>query len=114
LRALQSRPDMTAATIMPGPPRMDAEDAERGEQNHQIVEQVIVRAQPYRALDAETEAEITAEAPEMIPVCVYAIRDFWRERMSQSSPIRNPSKVGRNEPCPCGSGRKYKRCCGAN
>jgi len=21
------------------------------------------------------------------------------------------SKVGRNEPCPCGSGRKYKRCC---
>jgi len=23
------------------------------------------------------------------------------------------SKVGRNEPCPCGSGKKYKRCCGA-
>ncbi|MDH8678715.1 SEC-C metal-binding domain-containing protein [Fusibacter bizertensis] len=23
-------------------------------------------------------------------------------------------KVGRNEPCPCGSGKKYKRCCGAN
>jgi uncharacterized protein len=23
-------------------------------------------------------------------------------------------KVGRNEPCPCGSGRKYKRCCGSN
>jgi uncharacterized protein YecA (UPF0149 family) len=21
-------------------------------------------------------------------------------------------KVGRNEPCPCGSGRKYKKCCG--
>jgi uncharacterized protein len=25
---------------------------------------------------------------------------------------RNPSKVGRNDPCPCGSGKKYKRCCG--
>ena len=23
-------------------------------------------------------------------------------------------KVGRNDPCPCGSGKKYKRCCGAN
>lgn len=23
------------------------------------------------------------------------------------------TKIGRNEPCPCGSGRKYKRCCGA-
>ncbi|HRF11915.1 MAG TPA: SEC-C metal-binding domain-containing protein, partial [Candidatus Accumulibacter phosphatis] len=22
-------------------------------------------------------------------------------------------KVGRNDPCPCGSGRKFKRCCGA-
>ncbi|MDP4106934.1 MAG: SEC-C metal-binding domain-containing protein, partial [Bacillota bacterium] len=23
-------------------------------------------------------------------------------------------KVGRNDPCPCGSGQKYKKCCGAN
>jgi uncharacterized protein len=23
-----------------------------------------------------------------------------------------PGKAGRNEPCPCGSGKKYKRCCG--
>ncbi|MCK5595298.1 SEC-C domain-containing protein, partial [bacterium] len=22
--------------------------------------------------------------------------------------------IGRNEPCPCGSGKKYKKCCGAN
>jgi len=29
------------------------------------------------------------------------------------APIRNESaKVGRNEPCPCGSGRKFKKCCG--
>lgn len=27
--------------------------------------------------------------------------------------IRDAPKVGRNEPCPCGSGKKYKRCCGA-
>jgi preprotein translocase subunit SecA len=26
---------------------------------------------------------------------------------------RSVSKVGRNDPCPCGSGKKYKRCCGA-
>jgi SEC-C motif len=25
----------------------------------------------------------------------------------------SPGKIGRNEPCPCGSGKKYKRCCGA-
>src|SRR5829696_6854101 len=27
---------------------------------------------------------------------------------------RDQPKVGRNEPCPCGSGKKYKKCCGAN
>ena len=24
---------------------------------------------------------------------------------------RNPPRVGRNEPCPCGSGKKFKKCC---
>ena len=27
-------------------------------------------------------------------------------------PIKKDKKVGRNEPCPCGSGKKYKKCCG--
>ena len=27
-------------------------------------------------------------------------------------PVRRETKVGRNDPCPCGSGKKYKRCCG--
>jgi uncharacterized protein YecA (UPF0149 family) len=26
--------------------------------------------------------------------------------------VRGHRKVGRNDPCPCGSGKKYKRCCG--
>ena len=31
------------------------------------------------------------------------------------TPVSNPNKdVGRNDPCPCGSGKKYKKCCGAN
>ena len=31
-----------------------------------------------------------------------------------AAPKKNPPKVGRNDPCPCGSGKKYKKCCGAN
>ena len=31
-----------------------------------------------------------------------------------SHTIVKPPKVGRNDPCPCGSGKKYKKCCGAN
>ena len=30
----------------------------------------------------------------------------------KSTPIRVEKKVGRNDPCPCGSGKKYKNCCG--
>ncbi len=36
------------------------------------------------------------------------IRDKWRLDKQAVS-----EKIGRNEPCPCGSGKKYKKCCGA-
>jgi len=28
--------------------------------------------------------------------------------------VRGSAKIGRNDPCPCGSGKKYKKCCGTN
>ncbi|WP_419158012.1 SEC-C metal-binding domain-containing protein [Rossellomorea sp. BNER] len=31
--------------------------------------------------------------------------------MIQPAPIENTTKVGRNDPCPCGSGKKFKKCC---
>ena len=34
-------------------------------------------------------------------------------RAVQKPLVREEPKVGRNDPCPCGSGRKFKRCCGA-
>ncbi len=36
------------------------------------------------------------------------------ERQDRSSSASLGKKVGRNDPCPCGSGKKYKKCCGAN
>jgi preprotein translocase subunit SecA len=32
--------------------------------------------------------------------------------VERAKPVRTGPKVGRNDPCPCGSGRKYKQCCG--
>jgi preprotein translocase subunit SecA len=32
----------------------------------------------------------------------------------KSGTIVKPKKIGRNDPCPCGSGKKYKKCCGRN
>ncbi len=45
------------------------------------------------------------------------INDTWLYDKGQIVPktiVRESPKVGRNDPCPCGSGRKYKHCCGKN
>ena len=34
-----------------------------------------------------------------------------KSKLKKKTPVRK-KKVGRNDPCPCGSGRKYKQCCG--
>jgi uncharacterized protein len=68
-------------------------------------------------LDPEEDADLLAQAPELIPACVAGIDGFWKERRGRpkAGPGRAKSpKVGRNDPCPCGSGRKHKRCCGAH
>ena len=45
----------------------------------------------------------------------YLARSRSRLQSLQSQPTNPlsavPAKIGRNEPCPCGSGRKYKQCC---
>ena len=39
------------------------------------------------------------------------IKNGWKN--SSKEPVKNEGpKVGRNDPCPCGSGKKYKNCCG--
>ena len=40
-------------------------------------------------------------------------KKLYREQ-KQSGTVRKAKKIGRNEPCPCGSGKKYKYCCGKN
>uniref|UniRef100_E6VQE5 YecA family protein n=1 Tax=Rhodopseudomonas palustris (strain DX-1) TaxID=652103 RepID=E6VQE5_RHOPX len=38
----------------------------------------------------------------------------WGPPTPPALPPTKRAKIGRNEPCPCGSGKKYKRCCGLN
>ena len=38
-------------------------------------------------------------------------RELYKEQKN-SGTVRKEKKVGRNDPCPCGSGKKYKKCCG--
>jgi uncharacterized protein len=48
-------------------------------------------------------------AADFIAQAVVDIERFWHARRGMVVPHQT---IGRNAPCPCGSGRKYKRCCG--
>ena len=65
--------------------------------------------------------EIDLEAPDLIPNCVATILHQSRPELAGALPAnqagmphRAAPRPGRNDPCPCGSGRKYKQCCGRN
>ena len=64
-------------------------------------------------------------APSAAPEAPKTVADVFASMMSgrapspvqsgaASAPVKAQSAVGRNDPCPCGSGKKFKKCCGRN
>ncbi len=61
----------------------------------------------------EEEADLMQEARENLYDCVHEAWQWGFDRRVNRVPVkREDAKVGRNDPCPCGSGRKYKACHG--
>ncbi|MCC7425001.1 MAG: DUF1186 domain-containing protein [Planctomycetaceae bacterium] len=59
------------------------------------------------ALDGGTSSD-----PEMMDA--LDLDDGWDDDLRAPPPARlKAARIGRNDPCPCGSGKKYKKCCGA-
>lgn len=55
------------------------------------------------------------ERVDELPWLVEGVLYRWLERKFQvETVVRDGEKVGRNDPCPCGSGKKFKKCCGAD
>ena len=44
---------------------------------------------------------------------VYDLRKFWKSYGPRVASVRKQAEPGRNDPCSCGSGKKYKKCHGA-
>lgn len=74
--------------------------------------------------DASPEEEALTQTPEQREALTGQIEASLREMHAFWLPLRRAvaerqtaqamsTKVGRNEPCPCGSGKKFKKCCGA-
>ncbi|MGB6131380.1 MAG: UPF0149 family protein [Acidobacteriaceae bacterium] len=73
--------------------------------------------------DPELRSWKTQPGPELrkevlggLSVATQSLWDYFRSGGRSRTPDRVPatrSKIGRNDPCSCGSGKKYKRCCGS-
>jgi len=68
-----------------------------------------------------TQEQSKAMLADILEGAGRAYRYFKQDRVAQAQAVAQRSqpyeradpKIGRNDPCPCGSGKKYKRCCGA-
>jgi uncharacterized protein len=83
---------------------------------------------PFLILEHEYDEDPKTRSPEITPESrteliqsmmvqlTWIYRHFAKQRIAAvKTPIRRRGpKVGRNEPCPCGSGRKFKHCCAVN
>ncbi|PJC67711.1 MAG: YecA family protein, partial [Zetaproteobacteria bacterium CG_4_8_14_3_um_filter_59_5] len=50
---------------------------------------------------------------ERIAPAVRKAHAYWLAQRAKARTVRRElAKVGRNDPCPCGSGKKFKKCCG--
>lgn len=62
-------------------------------------------------LNAMSDEQYDASVACLEPAALTLYR-YWYERREVLQPIRREgAKAGRNDPCPCGSGRKHKHCC---
>jgi preprotein translocase subunit SecA len=59
-----------------------------------------------------TGADTTAQPPRKGPPQGSDIVSEAAEAVDRAKPVRSGPKVGRNDPCPCNSGKKFKQCCG--
>ena len=96
------------------------------------IDESLKEPNPIETMDEETVVSLAFDKEKLYKNMVAAKADWlyelpqWKEIYSEeelkklykeqkeSTTIRKEKKIGRNDPCPCGSGKKYKKCCGKN
>ena len=71
------------------------------------------KAKLYKNM-VRAKADWLYELPQWEKIFTEDERKALYKEQKESTTIRVGKKIGRNDPCPCGSGRKYKQCCGKN
>ena len=62
--------------------------------------------------EGEERDEMINDCEEDMPQAITDIYRFWLAKRGTETIRREDPKIGRNDPCPCGSGKKFKQCCG--
>jgi len=94
------------------------------------IDESLIEQNPIETMDEDTEVSLIFDKEKLYKNMVEAKADwlyelpqwddiFTEEKRAElfkeqkaSGTIRKDKKIGRNDPCPCGSGKKYKKCCG--
>ena len=94
------------------------------------INESLKEANPIETMDEDTVVSLAFDKEKLYKNMVAAKADLlyelpqWKDIYSEeelkklykeqkeSGTIRKEKKIGRNDPCPCGSGKKYKKCCG--
>ncbi len=94
------------------------------------IDESVKEANPIETMDEDTVVSLAFDKEKLYKNMVAAKADWlyelpqWKEiypeeelkrlykEQKESGTIRKEKKIGRNDPCPCGSGKKYKKCCG--
>ena len=96
------------------------------------INESLVEPNPIDTMEEDTKVSLVFDKEKLYKNMVDAKADWlyelpqWKEIFSEeklhelyleqkkSNTIVKGPKIGRNDPCPCGSGKKYKKCCGKN
>ncbi len=86
---------------------------------------VAFRMESFDIFDEMTDAIREGTVQDLMTVRIMTEEDVKREQQAKitatngatdgsekKQPVKKGKKIGRNDPCPCGSGKKYKHCCG--
>ena len=96
------------------------------------IDESLIEPNPLEDLQADTHVSLAFDKEKLYKNMVDAKADWlyelpqWKEifpeekrialykEAKQAGTVRKAAKVYPNDPCPCGSGKKYKKCCGRN
>ena len=72
----------------------------------------IDRPEPVQQMPAQPNFTVVMTGKELTPEEKAEQAKKKQKPQVQQTVVNTSDKIGRNDPCPCGSGKKYKNCCG--